>query len=272
MIDRTPIALLSDFGCQDGYVGVMKGIIAGIAPHAQTIDISHQIPPQSIIAGRFCLMSVYPYFPRGTVYLAVVDPGVGGQRRGVAVRCREGYLVGPDNGLFSGIYSLSPPIFAVSLTNADYWRLPVPSSTFHGRDIFAPVAAYLANGVPLEVLGDAIDPLSLVHFPLDPPIIADDRLLGSIQYIDTFGNLITNIPASVVTGKNWSIELAGTIIPHRFTYSDGDWGEIIPLIGSHGWIEIAIFGGNAQARLQLDWGDRITVITASRQNVTDRDP
>jgi S-adenosyl-L-methionine hydrolase (adenosine-forming) len=259
MLDRPLITLLTDFGLQDGYVGVMKGVIASIAPGIATIDLSHQIPPQNLLAGRFCLMSSYGYFPRGTVHLAVVDPEVGSQRRGVAIRCEAGYLVGPDNGLFSGVLDLSPVISAVSLTNPQYWRLSSPSSTFHGRDIFAPVAAYLADGVPLAMLGPAIDPDSLVRVAIEPVEMRNDSILGSIQSIDTFGNLISNIFAASVRGKNWALELAEKTIPHRDTYSDVSEGEIVPLIGAHGYIEIAVYKGNAREVLQLNWGDRITL-------------
>jgi S-adenosylmethionine hydrolase len=213
MIDRPLITLLTDFGLEDGYAGMMKGVIASIAPEVRTIDITHRIPRQNLIAARFCLMSSYEYFPRGTIHLAVVDPGVGSDRRGVAIRCEAGYFVGPDNGLFSGVLETSPVISAVSLTNPQYWRGSVPSRTFHGRDIFAPVAAYLADGVPLEMLGDPIDPGSLVRPAIEPLEIQEKSIRGTIQYIDTFGNAITDIPESLVTGKNWAVELSGKIIP-----------------------------------------------------------
>ena len=136
------IAVLTDFGLEDGYVGIMKGVMTTINPNIPIIDLTHQIPPQQIWAARFCLMNAYPYFPKDTVFLAVVDPGVGSQRRSVAIKCSQGYLVGPDNGLFSGILAQDLAVKAVSLTNTDYWRVPNVSLTFHGRDIFAPVAAY----------------------------------------------------------------------------------------------------------------------------------
>ncbi|MDJ0600981.1 MAG: SAM-dependent chlorinase/fluorinase [Crocosphaera sp.] len=254
------IALLTDFGLEDGYVGIMKGVIASIHPCIPIIDLTHNIAPQQIWAARFCLMNAYPYFPKDTVFLAVVDPGVGSHRRSVAIECSQGYLVGPDNGLFSGILEQDPAIKAVSLTNTDYWRDPDVSFTFHGRDIFAPVAAYLASGVPLEALGDSIPISSLVNFPLASPHITEKKIEGSIQYIDHFGNLITNISSDQVTDKNWSIKIDDKMIESALTYSDVAQGHIIPLIGSHGWLEIAINGGNAQEKLKLQWGDKITVI------------
>ncbi|WP_107667084.1 SAM-dependent chlorinase/fluorinase [Cyanothece sp. BG0011] len=255
----TAIALLSDFGLEDGYVGIMKGVIAAINPSIPLIDLTHHIPPQQIWAARFCLMNAYPYFPKHTVFLAVVDPGVGSQRRSVAIECSQGYLVGPDNGLFSGILTQYQAIKAVSLTNTDYWRVQDVSSTFHGRDIFAPVAAYLASGVPLEDLGNPIPINSLVDFPLVSPQITEKNIQGSLQYIDHFGNLITNISSHQVKDKKWFIVVDNKTIKSGLTYSDVAPGEMITLIGSHGWVEIAINGGNAQEKLQLQWGDKITL-------------
>ena len=154
------ITLLTDFGLSDVYVGVMKGTIAQINPQLKVIDITHQIPSQNIAAARFCLMTAFAYFPPGTVHVAVVDPGVGSKRRPVAIKCANCFLVGPDNGLFSGVLSRESARSSVELTNSQYWRTPQPSSTFHGRDIFAAAGAHLANGVALEDLGEAIDPAS----------------------------------------------------------------------------------------------------------------
>ncbi|ACK65358.1 protein of unknown function DUF62 [Rippkaea orientalis PCC 8801] len=253
------IALLTDFGLKDGYGGIMKGAIATINPHLTVIDITHELPPQNIAAARFCLMNAYPYFPPGTVYVAVVDPGVGSQRRGVAIQFDRGYLVGPDNGLFSGVLSLSEPIAAVMLTNPDYWRVSDPSTTFHGRDIFAPVGAHLASGVPLEKLGLLIDPESLVKLPLDSLEITDNQIIGSIQYIDYFGNLITNISGNLLKQKDWTVMVNHQTIKKGLTYSDVELGELITLIGSHGWVEIAVNGGNAQKKLQVDWGEQVSL-------------
>lgn len=253
------ITLLSDFGLKDVYVGVMKGVITHINPAVTIIDLTHEIPRQNIAAARFNLMNAYPYFPDRTIHVAVVDPGVGSQRRAIALQVDQGFLVGPDNGLFSGILAQSTVVFAVELTNPDFWRTPTPSFTFHGRDIFAPVGAYLASGVPLEELGSVIEPSTLVQLPIPEPIKTQTGITGSIQYIDHFGNLITNIPASEVTGKIWSVTLNHRPIPTGQTYSDCPLGELIALIGSHGWVEIAINGGSAESELQLDLGKRIDV-------------
>lgn len=252
--------MLTDFGLKDGYVGMMKGVISSINPEISVIDITHQIPPQNIWASRFCLMNAYPYFPENTVFLAVVDPGVGTQRRGIAIKCSQGYLVGPDNGLFSGILSQDPAITAVSLTNKNYWRVNDVSSTFHGRDIFAPVAAHLASGVALDMLGESIIIDSLVKLSLESPDIIENKIEGSLQYIDQFGNLITNISSNKFMNKKWSIMINNQTIKSGLTYGDVTPGEMVSLIGSHGWLEIAVNGGNAQKTLNLTWGDKVTVI------------
>lgn len=257
MSDRAIITLTSDFGMSDVYVGVMKGVIAQVNPTLTVIDITHDISPQNIAAARFCLMSAYSYFPNGTVHIAVVDPGVGSKRRGVAIEFAGGFLVGPDNGIFSGILSQNPPIAAVELTNPKYWRTPTPSTTFHGRDIFAPVGANLANGVHFLELGELIDSETLVQLPLTEPTEIDDGVLGYIQYVDRFGNLITNIPSDIVEGKIWLAEVAGFTISGKATYSDSHAGSLVALIGSHGWIEIAVTNGNAQAELQMNFGDMV---------------
>lgn len=265
MSEQGIITLLTDFGLQDVYVGVMKGVIARINPFIQTIDITHQIPPQDLATARFCLMNAYSYFPAGTVYIAVVDPGVGSHRRGVAIQFSGGYLVGPDNGVFSGVLSLSCPIAAVELTNHEYWRTPHPSSTFHGRDIFASVGAYLANGIPLQMLGNLITPETLVQLPLPCVEPTNKGLRGCIQYIDIFGNLITNIPSSAVEGKKWSVTLKELVIPQGKTYNDVELGKLVSLIGSYGWVEIAVNGGSAQSELQSNVGDEVKILFFGNQ-------
>ena len=254
------LTILSDFGYQDVYVGVMKGAIATINPQLKVVDLTHAIPPQNIAAGRFALLNAYTYFPAGTVHVAVIDPGVGSQRRGVAIQIKEGFLVGPDNGLFSGILAQSPGIAAVELTKSQYWRSPFPSHTFHGRDIFAPVGAHLAGGIALKELGKEVDIDSLAQLPLPPYRVTPERIIGFIQYIDHFGNLITNIPAREVEGKSWFIVIANQKIPATQTYSDRSLGELVSLIGSHDWIEVAVNGGSAKKVLQSAWGDRVELI------------
>ena len=260
MFNNKIITLLTDFGLSDVYVGVMKGVIAQVNPTLTVIDLTHQIPPQNIAAARFNLMNAVPYFPTGTVHIAVVDPGVGSQRRGIAVQLDAGFLVGPDNGLFSGVLKHNSIVKAVELTNPQYWYTPSPSKTFHGRDIFAAVGAHLASGVLIEDLGDVINPETLVKLTIEKPILSDSNIMGYIQYIDHFGNLITNILANHVQGKNWSIVVGNNQILGGQTYSCGKIGEVVALISSEGWVEIAVNGGSAQSQLQLNWGDKVQVV------------
>ena len=254
------ITLLTDFGWSDVYVGVMKGVIAQINPALTVVDLTHQIPPQNILAARFALMNAFPYFPKETVHIAVVDPGVGSQRRGIALQLDTGFLVGPDNGLFSGVLNQNPVLTAVELTNPQYWRTPTPSHTFHGRDIFAAAGAHLASGIAIEQLGDVIDPKTLVQLKIPEPTLTDTGIEACIQSIDHFGNLITNIPAADVRGKTWSIAVGDRLILGSQTYSDRQLGELVALISSDGWVEIAVNGGSAQSQLQLDWGAKVQIL------------
>ncbi|MEG4029286.1 MULTISPECIES: SAM-dependent chlorinase/fluorinase [unclassified Microcoleus] len=261
------ITLLTDFGLSDVYVGVMKGAIAQINPHLKVIDITHQIPSQNIAAARFCLMTAFAYFPPETVHVAVVDPGVGSKRRGVAIKCANCFLVGPDNGLFSGVLSRESAIVSVELTNSQYWRTPQPSSTFHGRDIFAAAGAHLANGVALEELGETIDPASLVQLEIPNCAVTATGIEGCVQYVDRFGNLITNIPNNCIIGNNWSVTISHSSdairIPSGKTYSDSQPGDLSAITGSDGWLEIAVNGGSAQSVLKLECGAIVQLLFES---------
>ena len=253
------ITLLTDFGLQDVYVGVMKGVIYAIAPQASIVDLTHEIPPQDLVSGSFALQSAYSYFPQGTVHVAVVDPGVGSLRRGVAVLFAGGYLVGADNGLFSSVLQQNQAIAAVELTNSQYWRVSSPSQTFHGRDIFASVGAHLANGIKLGQLGNAISVESLVTLPALPLRREKGQIVGLIQYCDRFGNLVTNIAASDVSSQA-KVVFRERSIPLVATYSSKDSGSLIALIGSHGFLEIAMNCGSARHALQAKIGDPILII------------
>jgi S-adenosyl-L-methionine hydrolase (adenosine-forming) len=260
------ITFLSDFGRQDTYVGVIKGVIAQINPQLRVIDLVHEIPAQNLAQGSFHLGTAYPHFPVGTVHLAVVDPGVGSDRRGIAIQTETGFLVGPDNGLFSSVLDQLPDqgmanIRAVELTQTRYWYTPSPSSSFHGRDIFAPVAAHLASGVALADLGSEIAPQSLVRLPIPSYHTTPTGVIGTIQSSDRFGNLITNIPAHCLLGQSWQIKIGLWQLPLLKTYSDGPVGAMIGLIGSHGWLEIAVNGGNAEQVLGQHPGNPVEVIS-----------
>ena len=261
-VHGVPIALLTDFGNRDSYVGIMKGAIAQIAPAVSTIDLTHDIPPQDIAAGRFALASAVAYFPTGTVFLAVVDPGVGSSRRAVAIACERGYLVGPDNGLFGGVLAQFPAREAVALENSQYWLQATPSATFHGRDIFAPVAAHLVMGVPLEALGPAIAPGDLVDLALPSWQETPTGASGVVQTIDRFGNLVTNIPGNCLGIGKYTIWMNEREIPGGRTYTEVPVGTAIALVGSHGWLEVAINGGNAAVHFGAIVGTPIRLETS----------
>ncbi len=184
------VTLLTDFGLEDEYVGVMKGVILSIAPQVRLVDLTHSVPPQDVRRAALILMNAAPYFPPDTVHLAVVDPGVGTERRPIAVRTGRGTFVGPDNGLFSFVLAEMETWTAVELREPAY-RLPLVSTTFHGRDIFAPAAAHLASGVPVEALGPVVN--NLATLPLPRLEIGESSLEGEILYADRFGNLVTSI-------------------------------------------------------------------------------
>jgi S-adenosyl-L-methionine hydrolase (adenosine-forming) len=262
------LALITDFGTHDSYVGVMKGVMISLNPGIQFVDLTHDLPPQDRYAARFTLLTAYPYLPAGTVYLVVVDPGVGTSRRAIALQTAQGYLVGPDNGVLSGVLDHDPAIKAVELTNPNYWRWsktgpqgpsPHPSATFHGRDIFAPVAAHLANGVPLERLGRSLDVQSLVRLPLAEPVKTALGWEGAVQYIDHFGNAATTIPARAVGSGRWKLTLGKTTLPGAKTYGEVPPGEGLALVGSHGFVEIAVNQGSARQRYGLTVGDGVLV-------------
>lgn len=257
------VTLLTDFGMEDVYVGVMKGVMLHINPAITIVDLTHQIPPQNIALGSFQLQNAYCHFSSGTVHLAVVDPGVGSARNAIAIAAPTGFFVGPDNGIFSGVLLadrlLAPnsSIQAVTLDNPRYWHAATPSKTFHGRDIFAAIAAHLASGIPLSEMGKpiAVESLTTLSLPQCQPTATG--LQGHIQAIDRFGNGISTISADAVHHRDWSVTVAGQIFPHYSTYSEATEGSPLSLIGSHGWVELAVSRGNAQQTYGLSLGDRI---------------
>lgn len=248
-----PLVLMTDFGTQDSYVGVMKGVIAAIAPGVPLIDLSHEIRPQDVEHGAYTLQIAVPYFPAKTIFCCVVDPGVGSQRRAIAVELGKWYFVLPDNGLLSHLLTPWPVQRAVSLTNLDY-QLRQPSATFHGRDIFAPAAAHLAAGVPLEDLGEPLPLAELRRLNLPPTRREGEQLYGSIMHIDRFGNLISTIHRQeLADSHDWRVELSGTTInlPHiSHTFADVAVGQPVAYIGSDGYLELALRNGNAAQ----EWG------------------
>lgn len=258
------ITLLTDFGTQDSYVGIMKGVMARICPDAQMIDLTHGIPPQDIAAARFNLMSAYLYFPAAAVHVVVVDPGVGSTRRAIAVHTPHGRFVAPDNGVLSGILDRyeSRQIQVVELSNPEVWRTPAPSATFHGRDIFAAVAAHWAAGRLTQDLGEPLAVTDLVPFELPALQQSPTEIEGSVQYCDRFGNVVTTIPVEALDEDVWSVVREDGLIELRHTYSDVPPGQPIVLMGSHGWVEIAVNQGSAKDRLGLAVGSPVRMVRA----------
>ncbi len=281
MTPTTPIiTLLTDFGERDGYVGTMKGVILDIVPHARLIDISHLVDPQDVRQAASIIAEVYHYFPPHTVHLVVVDPGVGSERRAIALKTPRGSFIAPDNGVLTLVRRREPAASAYVLNNPGYW-LPEPSRTFHGRDIFSPSAAYLANGVSLDVLGTPVD--DLIDLPLGEPVTAPGSIRGEVLRIDHFGNILTNI-----TGLHWVDDHTAACHPIGLgsdpgepvyfdaqsvritigritidslsqTYSQVSIGQVLALIGSSGELEISINQGNAQEELHVKAGDPVTL-------------
>lgn len=258
---RPIITLTTDFGTRDGFVGVMKGVILGINPHVTLVDITHEIEPQNIAQGAFILANAVPYFPPNTIHLIIVDPGVGSARRALAAQVDATFFVAPDNGVLS--FVLRPSSFVVSVTNPAYF-LPRVSTTFHGRDIFAPVAAHLSLGVPLDALGTRLD--DWVQLASERATRHDDRIIGRVVYIDRFGNAITNIGEDMLRGLDRARLMvhigAHTLRGIRTTYADASPGEALALVSSSWHVEIAVREGNAAHALGIRIGDGVSIDTA----------
>jgi len=253
-VPRPVIALLTDFGLRDHYVGTMKGVMLGICPDAALVDISHEIPPQDVAAGAMELAASYRFFPAGTVFLCVVDPGVGSGRRPLAAAA-DGYLfVAPDNGLLSLVLGDAAAI--VELTN-EAFRLPLVSRTFEGRDRFAPVAAWLARGTALTDFGPVVQ--SITRLSLPRPRVSSSEIHGEVVRVDRFGNLITNIDAQAIaafavpSALNVTIG-SGPALSLVMTYADVEEGTLCALVGGSGYLEVACRGGSASDRLALGRG------------------
>jgi S-adenosylmethionine hydrolase len=248
---RPLITLLTDFGTVDGYVGEMKGVLLSGAPNAEIVDISHDIPPQDIERTRLVVARVWRRFPEGTIHIVVVDPGVGSARAALAVASDGRFLLGPDNGV------LSPALLA---TSARAVELPVAASaslTFHGRDVFAPAAAALARGEPFEGLGTDAQSPTILRTP-EPIRRADGALDGEVLIVDRFGNAVTNL----VGMRGGTIEVGAFSIAVRRTYADVDPGQLVAVVGSTGFIEIAARDANAADMLHLARGSPVTLKTS----------
>jgi S-adenosyl-L-methionine hydrolase (adenosine-forming) len=259
------ITLLTDFGLQDGYAGILKGVIWGIIPDVQVCDLTHQIEPQDVMAGTLALGRAAPFFPPGTVHIAVVDPGVGTQRRPLAARLGTQYFVGPDNGLITTLLSSSElhgePVKIIHLDQPRFW-LPLVSNVFHGRDIFAPAGAHLAAGVPLEEMGTPIsDP---VRLDLPVPQQTARGWHGQVVHIDHFGNLATNIEQGHLGEKPLLEVRIGRQVVRGLAcaYGDGKAGDLLALFDSSGRLSLCVVNGSAARYLQARSGDPVEIITS----------
>ena len=259
-MSRPIIALLTDFGRRDAYVGVMKGVILTICPDATLVDLTHDVPAHDVRHGARVLAACAPYYPAGTIFVAVVDPGVGSPRRAIAIDDGRHRFVGPDNGLLIGALASSPPI-VVEIAAPEYQR-PAVSRTFEGRDRFAPVAAHLARGVPIGALGPrVVDP---VRLEWTAPVVSAASVTGVVDDVDHFGNLVTNVPRAaldaVQAGGRVEITLGGRVVPRLVAaYADVAAGEACALVGSTDRLEIAVHGGRADTHFAAGAGTPVAV-------------
>ncbi len=256
------ITLLTDFGLDDWFVGTMKGVILERQPGAQIVDVSHGIPPGAIRAGAFALMAACRFFPKQSVHVAVVDPGVGGQRAAVAVQTRTCFLVGPDNGVLSWALRGEEVVAAHRIENPRL-GLKTVSRTFHGRDVFAPAAAYLASGGRIHRLGPSVDTLAALPWPEPERTRLGWR--GEVLYVDRFGNLITNLPETLAAGVSapLNVHSGRRTFPVASHYGAVERGRPVAVFGSTGYLEVAICDGNASQTLRLGEGSLIELLIGS---------
>lgn len=255
------VTLTTDFGHGDYASGILHGVIWSIAPEAKVVDLTHDVPRQNIMAGALVLDRSLPYFPAGTIHVVVVDPGVGTSRRPLAVKLGNQFFVGPDNGLVSiasrRVKANGNPVEFFHLNRPQFWLKEV-NSIFHGRDVFAPAAAYLARGISPDQMGTRIDPVQLT---IPEPEKTEDGFLAQIIHVDHFGNLSTNLPGEMIVEGTRATILAGTarIDGVSKTFGDRHPGELVALIDSAGFLSIGVVNGSAQQMLGLGIGDQITV-------------
>lgn len=256
------ISLITDFGFEDNFVGVMKAVILKINPDAQVVDICHEIEPQDILQAAFLLKSSFRFFPSGTVHLVVVDPAVGSERKKILVKTKNYFFVGPDNGVLALALKEEPPLKIIEITNQNYFLKPI-SDTFHGRDIFAPVAAYLSKIKDIYKFGKPINSFKELSLPAIK--MTSKSLVGEVIYIDRFGNLVSNIDKEILEnfGKNkkFKICIKDKIINRlSCSYADAPALKPLALIDSFNYLEIAINGGSAGNYFKAKKGTKIKVI------------
>jgi hypothetical protein len=254
------IALTTDFGTGDWFVGTMKAVIASLAPKTSVIDLTHELPPGDIRGGAFALAASHRFFPKGTIHVAVVDPGVGSDRKAIAVQTANGVFVGPDNGVLSWALGKEKVTAIHALVNEAYFLPPV-SQTFHGRDVFAPVAAHLSHGVPIQKLGPALKDFVRLDWP--EPRARRGGFEGEVVYIDRFGNAITNLEGRPLRGSGVAAcEIYARrrrVCPLKVFYQAVGPKTPVALVGSSGFLEIAVNGGSAEKTLGVRIGTRVVL-------------
>jgi len=271
---RRVITLLTDFGSSDTYVGVMKGVILGISPDVRLVDLCHHVTPQDTLEAAYLLSCSYSYFPDGTIHVVVVDPGVGGERQILAVRAAGQFFLAPDNGVLSFVFRDDPPDEMVAVTNEQLFR-PEVSATFHGRDVFAPVAAHLAQGKRLSDLGQSVGEVKRLALP-EPRLSRAGRLVGQVIHVDRFGNLITNITRldfgrfhEGAAETNSRVTLGHVTIERRVDYyAQGEAGELVTLFGSSGRLEISVVCGHAADETGLRRGVTVELAAETKGDRT----
>lgn len=256
------ISLITDFGLKDNFVGVTKAVILKINPTAQIVDVCHEVKPQDIPQAAFLLKNSFRYFPSGTVHLVVVDPGVGSKRKKIIAQTKNYFFVGPDNGILSLALKDERPVKVIEITNKKYFLKPV-SDTFHGRDVFAPVSAYVSKGEDIRKFGRTIKSFKVLELPAVK--VTKHELTGEIIYIDRFGNLVSNIDRDTlenfIKNKKFRILIKNKTIDNlSHSYSEGTHQRPIALIDSFNYLEIAINSHSARDYLRADKGAKIKVI------------
>jgi S-adenosyl-L-methionine hydrolase (adenosine-forming) len=257
---RSCLSLITDFGMKDGFAGTLKGVILGINPAVQIVDLSHEVPPQDILAGALILRSAVRFFPSGTIHVAVVDPGVGSTRRALLLETPDAFFIGPDNGLLSLAVSAEAVVRIVELTNTQYLLSP-RSATFHGRDVFAPAAAHLSLGVQPHQLGSELTDMERLSIPAVE--YGQHCMRGCVLYIDQFGNLMTNVTAADLhpfPKERLSVSIATVTIGKIVSsYAAAAIGKPVALINSWGLLEIAVRNGSAAQQLNAQCGCVVSV-------------
>lgn len=257
------ITLTTDFGYRDPFVGIMKGVVSAINPAAVTVDLTHGVAPQDVTGGALALAAAVDFFPEGTIHVAVVDPGVGGNRLPILIETDRACYVGPDNGLLSLAAGRQRLTRVIHLSNPDHHLRPA-SATFHGRDVFAPVAAHVSAGVPLEELGETVETFERLNLPV-PERKGENRMEGEVIYVDGFGNLTTNIRREDLERfepGNVSVRVGDRVIRGlSANYASAGTGNHLALINSWGFLEISRCDGNAQAALGAGVGTRLALDT-----------